>query len=40
MWKLLIFHGNVAQIAIQGPKAQKILQKITDIDLDKLNFLF
>jgi aminomethyltransferase len=28
----------VAQLAIQGPKAQKILQKITDIDLDKIKF--
>jgi aminomethyltransferase len=31
---------TVAQLAIQGPKAQKILQKITDIDLDKIKFFY
>lgn len=30
----------VAEIAIQGPKAQKILQKITDIDLDEIKFFY
>jgi aminomethyltransferase len=29
---------NVAQVAIQGPKAQEILQKITDIDLNNIKF--
>jgi aminomethyltransferase len=29
---------NVAQIAIQGPKAQEILQKITDTDLNEIKF--
>jgi len=31
---------DVAQIAIQGPKAQKILQKIMDIDLDNIKFFY
>lgn len=30
----------VAEIAIQGPKAQKILQKITDLDLDEIKFFW
>jgi len=30
--------SSVAQIAIQGPKAQKILQMITDINLDDIKF--
>jgi aminomethyltransferase len=30
----------VAEIAIQGPKAQKILQKITDLDLDEVKFFY
>jgi aminomethyltransferase len=30
----------VAEIAIQGPKAQKILQKITDLDLDEIKFFY
>ena len=29
---------DVAQIAIQGPKAQKILQQITDVDLGDIKF--
>lgn len=29
---------NVAQIAIQGPKSQKILQKLTDTDLNNIEF--
>lgn len=29
---------EVSQIAIQGPKAQEILQKITDIDLNEIRF--
>ncbi|MCS5422283.1 MULTISPECIES: glycine cleavage system aminomethyltransferase GcvT [Psychrilyobacter] len=29
---------EVSQIAIQGPKAQEILQKITDIDLNEIKF--
>ncbi|MGH4052389.1 MAG: glycine cleavage system aminomethyltransferase GcvT [Clostridium sp.] len=29
---------NIAQIAIQGPKAQKILQKISDKDLNDIKF--
>ncbi|HEY8805805.1 MAG TPA: glycine cleavage system aminomethyltransferase GcvT [Clostridium sp.] len=32
--------GDVAQLAIQGPKAQKILQKITNIDLDEIKFFY
>ncbi|MGV8980967.1 glycine cleavage system aminomethyltransferase GcvT [Clostridium sp.] len=30
----------VAEIAIQGPKSQKILQKITNINLDKIKFFY
>lgn len=30
----------VAEIAIQGPKAQEILQKITDINLDEIKFFY
>jgi len=30
----------VAQIAIQGPRAQKILQKITNINLDEIKFFY
>jgi aminomethyltransferase len=30
----------VGELAIQGPKAQKILQKITDMDLDKIKFFY
>lgn len=29
---------NMAQLAIQGPLAQKTLQKLTDIDLDKVTY--
>ena len=29
---------EVAEIAIQGPKAQEILQKLTDIDLEEIRF--
>ena len=29
---------NIAQLAIQGPKAQEILQKITDTDLEEISF--
>lgn len=29
---------NVTQIAIQGPKAQEILQKVTDTDLNEIKF--
>jgi aminomethyltransferase len=32
--------GEVAEIAIQGPKAQKILQKITGMDLDEIKFFY
>ena len=32
--------GDVAEVAIQGPKAQKILQKITDTDLDGIKFFY
>ena len=31
---------NVAELAIQGPKAQMILQKITDLDLDEIKFFY
>ena len=30
--------SSIAQLAIQGPKAQEILQKITDFDLSKIKF--
>ncbi|WP_428908132.1 glycine cleavage system aminomethyltransferase GcvT [Niallia sp. Krafla_26] len=30
--------GEVAQLAIQGPKAESILQKLTDIDLSQIAF--
>jgi aminomethyltransferase len=30
----------VSEIAIQGPKAQKILQKITDLDLNEIKFFY
>lgn len=30
----------VAEIAIQGPRSQKILQKITNIDLDEIKFFY
>jgi len=30
----------VAEIAIQGPKAQKILQKIMDVDLNEIKFFY
>jgi aminomethyltransferase len=30
--------GNIAQLAIQGPKAEGILQKLTDIDLSEIGF--
>lgn len=32
--------NEVAEVAIQGPKAQKILQKITDLDLDEIKFFY
>ena len=32
--------NEVAEVAIQGPKAQKILQKIADIDLDEIKFFY
>ena len=32
--------NDVSEIAIQGPKAQEILQKITDIDLDEIKFFY
>lgn len=32
--------SNVAQVAIQGPKAQIILQKITNIDLNEIKFFY
>ena len=32
--------GVVAELAIQGPKAQKILQEITDIDLNEIKFFY
>jgi len=32
--------SDVSEIAIQGPKAQEILQKITDIDLDEIKFFY
>ncbi len=31
---------EVAELAIQGPKAQMILQKITDLDLDDIKFFY
>ncbi len=31
---------SVAELAIQGPKAQEILQKITDIDLEEVKFFY
>lgn len=31
---------NVAQLALQGPNAQKILQKLTDTDLSEIKFFF
>ncbi|MBK5240447.1 glycine cleavage system aminomethyltransferase GcvT [Clostridium sp.] len=31
---------EVSEIAIQGPKAQKILQKITDLDLNEIKFFY
>lgn len=30
----------VSEIAIQGPKAQKILQKLTDLDLNEIKFFY
>lgn len=32
--------NNISEIAIQGPKAQKILQKLTDFDLSSIKFFF
>ena len=32
--------SGVAELAIQGPKAQKILQKITAIDLEEIKFFY
>jgi len=32
--------GAVAELAIQGPKAQKILQKITNFDLNEIGFFY
>jgi aminomethyltransferase len=32
--------SKVAELAIQGPKAQRILQKISDIDLDEIKFFY
>lgn len=32
--------SEVAEIAIQGPKAQKILQKISNMDLDEIKFFY
>lgn len=29
---------NISQLAIQGPQAQRILQKLTETDLDSINF--
>jgi aminomethyltransferase len=29
---------NISQIAVQGPNAEKVLQKITDVDLSKIEF--
>lgn len=31
---------NVSEMAIQGPNAQKILQKLTDIDLSEIKFFY
>jgi aminomethyltransferase len=30
--------GNIAQLAIQGPLAAKVLQKLTKVDLSKINY--
>lgn len=32
--------SNVSEVALQGPKAQEILQKLTDIDLKELKFFY
>ena len=32
--------NEVAEVAIQGPKAQMILQKLTDTDLDEIKFFY
>jgi aminomethyltransferase len=38
--ELVNISKNVSEIAIQGPNAQKILQKITNIDLDEIKFFY
>ncbi|WP_353892519.1 glycine cleavage system aminomethyltransferase GcvT [Proteinivorax hydrogeniformans] len=36
--KLTNISDQIAQIALQGPKAQKVLQKLTDFDLGEIKF--
>lgn len=38
--KLTNASAEVGELAIQGPKAQKILQKITNINLDEIKFFY
>ena len=38
--EIINLSNEVAELAIQGPRAQKILQKITDIDLDEIKFFY
>jgi aminomethyltransferase len=37
---LLNISSEYAQLALQGPKAQKVLQKLTDTDLDSIKFYY
>lgn len=32
--------GEISEVALQGPKAQAILQKLTDVNLDEIKFFF
>lgn len=32
--------GEISEVALQGPKAQKILQKLTDTNLDEIKFFY
>lgn len=32
--------GDISEVALQGPKAQEILQKLTDTNLDEIKFFF
>jgi len=38
--ELVNMSKDVSEIAIQGPNAQKILQKITNVDLDEIKFFY